>query len=433
MIQHLVSHPSYPLVSIRNYFGHPYTAHDCAAILYVLANISDECFDMEIDFGNCGVRENQIKKLIDILGSKKGKLHTTILNLCGSSLSLSGLQALENAVRNDLLTEVGWLYLAKSLTKDPDVNAKWLTTFVEAVLTHCCDLRVVDLSDNNLGIHGALAISGMLRIEEPNDPKHVCLNNTSLDDEGLTVLIQNLKVVSSLELSENNICATGVKSLADAVCEGKVVIKFGISLADNMVGLEGTVAVGRMLSSSHCQLVQVILSRCELTTTRDSVLNIDILNLDNTTTVKAIRDVGQQLCQMPQSSTITILNLDGNSFTGVRIYILAGFMHLCPCLQSLFTGNCGITSDDLIRLFNELSQFEPSLLSELCSWKLYSNQIDDDGVCALMDHLFILPCLWILQHDKFWLSDNPINGGTMIKLDEELRRRKEVSCSFSIL
>lgn len=138
--------------------------------------------------------------------------------------------------------------------------------------------------------------------------------------------------MSSLELSENDIRATGISFLADAVCEGKLVIGYGISVADNMVGLEGTVAVGRMLSSSCCQLVQVILSRCELTTARESVPNTDDLNLGNTVVLEAIRDVGQQLCQMDQSSTITNINLDGNSFTGVGIHILAGFIHLCPCL-----------------------------------------------------------------------------------------------------
>ena len=291
VIQYLVRHPLHPLVSI-NHFGHPYTAHDCAAILYALASISEECFDMQIDFGNCGVRESQIKKFIDILADKKGVLHTTALNLSGSNLSISGLQVLEKAVRDDLLNEVGWLYLAKSLTSDCNVNAKWLITFVQAILTHCHDLRVLDLSNNNLGLHGALAVSEVARIEEPNHPKHLCLSNTSINDECLTVLIKNLKVLSSLELSENNICATGVAFLADAICEGKVVIRYGINLSDNMIGLEGTAAVGRMLSSSHCQLVQVILSRCELTTSRDIVLNTDVNNLDD---AKAIRDVGQQL------------------------------------------------------------------------------------------------------------------------------------------
>ena len=177
VIQYLVNHPSYLLISIKNYLGHPRTAHDCAAILYVLASISEECSDMEIDFGNCGVRENQVKKLIDILASKKGMLQTTVLNLCGSSLSISGLQALKNAVCDDLLTDIKWLYLVKSLTSDPDVNDTWLTTFIEAILTHCPHLRVLDLSDNNLGVSGLLAVSRISRIKEPNVPKHVCLNN----------------------------------------------------------------------------------------------------------------------------------------------------------------------------------------------------------------------------------------------------------------
>ena len=61
-----------------------------------------------------------------------------------------------------------------------------------------------------------------------------------------------------LELKDNGIHATGVSCLADAVCSGKIVLKglwtSKLDLSDNPLGLEGTVAIGRMLSSNHCQL-----------------------------------------------------------------------------------------------------------------------------------------------------------------------------------
>ena len=101
----------------------------------------------------------------------------------------------------------------------------------------------------------------------------------------------------------------------------------------------------------------VDLSSCELTTAGIGLSNIDSLNLSNITCIsgEAVRDVGQEFCQMPQNNTITSLVLNGNSFAGEGMYILAGFIHLCPSLEYLYSRNCGITSDDLKPLFVEAS------------------------------------------------------------------------------
>ena len=416
--------------SVEISFGFPRTAHDCTAVLYAIANMQEHC-DMKIYFGNCGVRESQINKLVGILVSKKGKLQITGLDLSGSRLTVSCLQALENAVRGDLFSKLTELKLVGSLTSDADTNAAWLTTFVEA---HCPDLMSLNLSDNNLGVPGASAISNIF---EQNDHRYtICLNKTNLGDEGLTILIRSLKVVSFLTLTDNDIHATGVSCLADAVCEGEMVVGSICDLSNNPLGLEGTVAIGRMLSSSHCQLDTVNLSRCELTTARGGLLNTDS---GNTISGEAVRDVGQQLCQMPQSSTIGSLYLDGNSFTREGIYILAGFMHLCPCLIILYTRHCGITSDDLIWLLDKLTQLKsssPSLCSELMSWSLNNNQIDDGGVSALMDHLpSLFPCLSCglvsgIQYSKILLHNNPVSSEMMERLKEELIRRPQEVSSF---
>ena len=68
-----------------------------------------------------------------------------------------------------------------------------------------------------------------------------------------------------------------------------------LDLSDNSLGLEGTIAVDRMLSSSHCEPWDVKLCRCGLTTTAGSGLpSTDSLYLGNTISYEA---VGQQLCQ----------------------------------------------------------------------------------------------------------------------------------------
>ena len=486
-------------------FGSPLTAHDCAAILYVIANMQ-ECSGMWIYFSNSGVREKQIKTLTNILSSKHGKLQVSSLNLSGNKLTdkcasdlfhrasaafqsltklnlsdnrigsesiksiastlaksscsgcqldlsdnplgVSGLQILENVVRDNLLSKLGSLDLVGSLTSDADTNAAWLTTFVEALPTHCPHLHRLNLSENNnLGVPGASAlarvISKLHHQSQNNGTMNVdflsimCLNKTNLGDQGLRAFVESLECVHHflrLLLNDNIIHATGIASLADAVCSGKVVMGecIDLNLSGNPLGLEGTLAVGRMLSSSHCQPRKVVLSRCKLTTDGGGLPNTDSLNVGINISGETVRDVGQKLCQMPQNNTIAILRLDGNSFTGEGIHILAGFMHLCPCLEYLSSSECGITSDDLLLLLDKLTQLKsssPSLCSKLETWYLDSNKIDDSGVYGLINHLpSLFPCV---DDIKFYLYGNPVSREVETKLEEEIKRRKEVRCYSS--
>ena len=506
VIQVITDKPSY--FNVR--FGSPRTAHDCAAVLYVIDNMQ-ECSRLNIDFSNSGISEIQIRTLTDVLDSKHGKLQVKKLDLRGNKLTdksvsdifhrasasfqslthldldgnsigaesiksittslakspssgcrlsslilsynplgVSGLQALERAVLDGQLSKVEKLYLAGSLTSDADTNA----TFVEALSAHCPHLRLLVLSRNNLGVPGATALArvisrlqhqsqsdvGMIHgfMTQPSILSKIYLNQTNLGDEGLCAFIENIDGVchlDGLELKDNGIHATGVSCLADAVCSGKIVLRGSyntLNLSDNPLGLEGTVAIGRMLSSNHCQLWSVHLSRCELTTAGGGLPNTDSLNLGDNISGEAVRDIGQQLCQMPQNNTITWLDLDGYSFTGEGVQILAGFMHLRPCLQHLYSINGGITSDDLKQLLDKLSQLKsssPSLCSKLESWNLDNNEIDDSGVSVLISHLSSLfPRLGCGSFDGMVLSNNPVSTEMEKILKEELRRRKEVRC-----
>ena len=405
-------------------FGYPRTAHDCSAVLYVIANMQECDTGLAVNFSNAS--ENQIKGLIDILASKKGKLWVTHLNLSGSRLTNSSLQAIESAVRSDMLAKLEWLILVGSLTSDAGTNA----SFVEACSAHCPSLQHLDLSYNNLGIPGASAISQLLAGDHPHTITHIYLYKTNLGDKGLTNLVDCLEFISYLELADNDIHASGVSCLADAVCSGKLKKMEWLVLSDNPLGLEGTVAVGRMVSSRHCRLQGVSLRKCGLTTVGFGLPNTGPLNLGTSTI--SCEALGQQLCQMPQNSTIASLNLDGNSFTGEGIHILAGFMHLCPLLKRLFTRDCGITSDDLIRLLDKLTQL--SHTSKLRDWYLSNNQIDDRGVSALMDHLpSLFPHLGCKDYDYISLSNNPISAGMKKRFQEELIERcEELEVSYSM-
>jgi hypothetical protein len=144
--------------------------------------------------------------------------------------------------------------------------------------------------------------------------------------------------------------------------------------------------------------------------------------------------IGQQFYQMPQSRTISVLEMNGNSFTGEGVHTLAGFIHLCPCVKHLHTSDSSITSDDLLWLLNRLTQLKSSssnLCSKLQVWYLSNNQLDDAGVSALIDHL---PSLFpYLAYYGTSLDDNPVSSEMKKRLEEELRRPSRGRLLFILL
>ena len=159
-----------------------------------------------------------------------------------------------------------------------------------------------------------------------------------------------------------------------------------LSLDSNPLGLEGIEEVGRIMSSIHCQLKRISLRRCHLTTpgtwlSASSTANLDISAL-------AVGKIQQKVCHPLQTNTVKRLILDGNNFTGDGMCNLFGLLQLCPCLKTLYTSQCGITSDDLKLL---LEHFQDSSIANrlrgLEYWDLEMNEINDDGAIALVDHL----------------------------------------------
>ena len=482
-------------LSANESYYYLHNPHDCAAVLYVIAHMQ-ECSGLIIAFNNCGVRDNQIRTLADALASKHGKLQVkelwlsgnkltdktvsylvntasaafqslTYLDLSGNSIRAESIKSittalvkpssdgLENSLCDGVLSNLEWLWLSESLTSDADTNASLLTTLGEALSAHCPHRMILDLSRNNLGIPGVTALARVISRLQHHSTKDsglrsiqlplscVYLNQTNLGDKGLCAFIDSLESVchfKTLILNDNDIHSSGVSYLADAVCSGKVVIQDQLVLNDNLLGLEGAFAVGRMLSSNHCQLLDLDLSGCKLTTAGGGLPITDPLNVGNNISSESVRDVGQQLCQMPQDNTISWLHLEGNiaiyrldlsgnSFTGNSI--LADFMYLCPSLEYLFTSNCEITSDDLIELFHTLSSVQsssPSLCSRLHTWSLDSNAISDEGVSALIKHLpSLFPALGCGDINDVDINNNPaVKSEMKKKLEDKLRRRREV-------
>ena len=107
--------------------------------------------------------------------------------------------------------------------------------------------------------------------------------------------------------------------------------------------------------------------------------------------------------------------VDNNNFSGDGIHILAAFMYVCPYVERLFCRSCGITSDDLKQLLVLISELRLKL-PYLYLWDLNNNDIDDNGVCALIQHQSMFPKLRYISLD----GNIQISPGMLETLKEKL-------------
>ena len=198
---------------------------------------------------------------------------------------------------------------------------------------------------------------------------------------------------------------------------------------DCPLGLNGTLTIGRLLSEDSCYFWQPTLSNCQLTTILGS--NDDSIEYINTFSDEMVVYVGQKLCKMPQSHTVSQLNLCGNSFTGMGIHILAGFMHLCPQLVRLYCDSCEITTGDLEFLLSRLTELKhesSDVCKDLTSWSLKSNRIDDGGVSSLLEHIpSIFSHFGMNEFGGIELENNLISECKMKIMTERMNELKQVS------
>ena len=332
----------------------------------------------------------------------------TELVLADSPLWLDGLRALSDALCANKLANLEGLYLAGSLTDDADTNAELIFALGSG---HCCSLKYLDLSRNNLDVPGGKALGKVL----PQLPSGVSLylNETMLGDKGIAAFTQNLldhvtcKLVD-LTLESNDIHAAGVSCLAKSVCAGNISLSRELSLVNNPLKLDGVTTVIQMLISDHFQADSVYLSGCQLTTAGGSATNA--------------LDVQHIICNQQLQATYVINEfvINNNNFSGEGIHILAAFMYVCPYTKALFCKKCGITSDDLKQLLVLLSELR--LKTYLFGLNLMGNDIDDDGMSVFIQYLSIFPNLSFFHLD----FNIELSSGMFRILKEKLNAQQKV-------
>ena len=479
MMYNGIMYTFYNIISFEN----PHTAHDCAVMMYVIASIQEKSkikIDFSssgirekqiktlthiltgesgklqvayLDLSHNKLTDESVSdlfsrasaafgnslRILSLCGNKIGadgcksiaavlekaqSSELTILDLSNNPLGVSGLQALEGICGS--LANLMDLNL-----QNTDMNGAVISVFLESLSAHCHHIRVLNISENNVQGDGVSVMSALSKLAsryEGCSPEHqpnrisgriteglrYSLNKLNIGEGLFSVFANNQDSLTSslckfdtIRLEGNGIQAGGVSQLART----KNTIIYTLSLDDNPLRIDGAQAIGEMLSSRFGQIKTLRLSRCQLTDLPTTAST----NLDE---IEVVKDVGRQLCQLPQNATIRELRLDGNSFNGQGVHILAGFIHLCSCLITLRSCGCGITSDDLGQLFNRLSQCKVTPY-RLRAWYLRNNEIDDDGVYVLMEHLpSLLPNLWSVYTDG-----NQINIQVQKKLTERIENK----------
>jgi GTPase SAR1 family protein len=85
------------------------------------------------------------------------------LDLSFNRLTIRALEALHDNIKCDSLAQLEILLLQAALTTDAKTNIRFLTTFTQSLLQHCCKLQKLDISGNDLGEPGSPCVSAVIK------------------------------------------------------------------------------------------------------------------------------------------------------------------------------------------------------------------------------------------------------------------------------
>ena len=440
----------------------PHSAHDCAAVLYLLSNSDDRDESLnQIRFENCA-NSKLIIKFADVLANKHEQLQIHFMKVCGGQLTdsdichlfnkaeisfrllaylelndnklttasflnksrycsydlfhldlsynplgASGLQNLESAICAGRLVSLHQLTIQQTLTCDQDINSALLTTLCSVISRHCLHFNHLDLSHNNLGVPGAQAI-GIVLHQMATQGKNFALklNDTELHDEGVTALIHSLDYpcyLSCLLMCSNCISTGGTMQLAEGISSGRLYIGEESPYYKDLDLSDNPLCFEQTLkllvAASHsCSIRRVKLGKCWLTKCPQNPRRFSI----------------SQISQNAYA-IITCLYLDDNHFSGENVHILVYLMLLCQSLMFLSCCHCDITSKDLKHLLSLLSSKQ---LLAIRRWWLNDNELDDGGVLDLIEYLLLF-----LYSPDIDISGNPVSSEMQESFHRALVRR----------
>ena len=129
-------------------------AHDSSVAIYIISKIK-VCNAVDIDFDNCGLQDNQLKTLTNVLAEKQTKLQV-------KSLSLSQNRLTDKSVSDIFERAIAAFQLLKSLYLDNNMIG---TDSIKSLAQALTKLPSNVLSDLYLS-HNPLGVSGMVALEK---------------------------------------------------------------------------------------------------------------------------------------------------------------------------------------------------------------------------------------------------------------------------
>ena len=280
--------------SYLGYIAH--TPFDCLSLFHVLSHTLHCSYKGTIMLTSCGLDDQLLIKLTDILSSSSGGVQVTELLLYGNKLTgkkvsnlfhqarasftrlerldlsenkitdvvplpsscknldnldlsnnplgILGIQALEIAIQTSGLVNLKRLALSHTLIDNADANGKLLTTLLPSIATHCPHLEDLDLSNNNLGVPGACAVA-----------------------EGYSLLVSK-KDGFKLDLSDTNMSGEAVVSLSNILtnqpCDS--LCKCELDLSENPFGIDGLSAIFKVVSNKSGSIAELTIREVDFTT-----------------------------------------------------------------------------------------------------------------------------------------------------------------------
>ena len=272
-------------------FGHPRTAYDCSAVIYIMSKIH-KCGFASVNFNESGITDSQMKSFTDVLASKHGKLQFVMLNLRGNKLTDESVSDLFHraSASFQLPATIDLSYNmigAESISSIVTALRKGASSFISLMLDSVSDdsnmlalekviqsnpnFLTLNLSHNPLGVSGLQALENAICSDSLPNLENLYLEESLTNDADVNAACLNsflgacVAKLSFLDISHNNLGVAGAQVLSKILdlaakclrgqCNLKAVTK-QLELSYTMLSDKGMSALFQHMESP-CDLIEL--------------------------------------------------------------------------------------------------------------------------------------------------------------------------------
>ena len=358
----------------------------------LFSGLLEKCSSLEVFSAHCNQIDDSgalaiAKALVQMTSLKILDLQGNPITDNGASaliMTLKGLRVYVTINNSNILNKSNLTFVKESLRlicKGHDEDS------LRTALKCCTYLQTLDLSFNDIGLNGAVALAEGLKCCTNLQTLNLSVN--SIGSDGAVALAEGLKCCTNLQtlnLSGNSIGSDGAVALAEGLkcCTNLQTL----NLSGNSIGSDGAVALAEGLKC--CTNLQTL------------DLSLNSIGSDGAVALAE----GLKCC-----TNLQTLDLSHNSIGSDGAVALAEGLKCCTNLQTLDLSHNSIGSDGAVALAEGLK-----CCTNLQTLNLYGNSIGSDGAVALAEGLKCCTNLQTLD-----LSLNSIGSDGAVALAEGLK------------